>query len=99
MQIDSDNQTIIGQYRTTCDQEARQIQQIELDRVLVQIVITQGTIVSCLQTTSHLISEVAQIQGSLLVLDHGKTEYNLQVMDHKIVSHPEREIHSLPLAK
>ena len=97
--IDSDNQTITGQYRTTCDQEARQIQQIELDRVLVQIVITQETIVSCLQTTSHLISEAVQTQESLLVLDHGKTEYNLQVMDHKIVSHPEREISSHQLDK
>ena len=99
MQTDSDNQTIIGQYRITCDQEARQTLQIELDLVPVQIATTQETIVSCLQTTSHLISEAVQTQESLLVLDHGKTEYNLQVMVLKIVYHPEREISSPLLVK
>ena len=98
-QTDSDNQTIIGQYQTTCDQEARQTLQIELDLVLDQIASTQETIGSCHQTTSLLISEAGQTQESLQVPVRVKMEYNLQVMVLKTESHPEREISSHLLDK
>ena len=98
-QTDSDNQTIIGQYQTTCDQEARQTLQIELDLVLDQIATTQEIIVSCHQTTNHLISEAGQTQESLQGPVRVKMECNLQAMDHKIVYHPEREISSHLLDK